>query len=425
MSWRTATLRHIAPPSTADIKPSPCDRVWSLSLDQIESGTGAVLEKRYVQADEAGSSTFYFDTDNVLYSKLRPYLNKVVLPDEPGIATTELIPLRPNKDVVDARYLAYYLRSQGFVNQASHQVAGANLPRVVMNWFWTHEVPLPTPSEQRRIVELLDQADALRRLRREADAKAERILPALFLRMFGDPATNPMRWPVKPVSEAIGSVDAGWSAPSEGRPSIGNERGVLKVSAVTSGRFRPEENKAVLEIPDDKTLVTPRRGDLLFSRANTRELVAATCLVENDYPSLFLSDKLWRLTPHEGITSALFLKQLFWNDGVRDKFRASSSGSSGSMLNISKDAMLRTLVPLPPFEMQMQFERTAWSVIEKTTIAANTGNDLERLWSRLLQKSFAGNLTAKWRQAHMQELLLEVQQQAEALSLSMSREFAA
>src|SRR5690606_18430000 len=154
----------------------------------------------------------------------------------------------------------------------------------------------------------------------------------------------------KPVSQVIASVDAGWSANSEGRPSTENEYGVLKVSAVTSGRFRPEENKAVTEIPDGRTLVTPKRGDLLFSRANTRELVAATCVVEGDYPHLFLSDKLWRLTPCEGEASSLFLKQLFWNDGVRDRFRASSSGSSGSMLNISKEAMLKTLIPVPPFD---------------------------------------------------------------------------
>lgn len=420
MTWATAALRQIAPPSTAEIKFAPADRVWSLSLDQIESGTGIVPEKRYVQAEEAGSSTFYFDTGNVLYSKLRPYLNKVVLPDEPGIATTELIPLRPKKDILDARFLAYYLRSQGFVNQASHQTAGANLPRVVMDWFWKHEAPLPPLSEQHRIVELLDQADALRRLRRVADAKAARILPALFIKMFGNPTTNPMGWSVKPVSQVIESVDAGWSASSEGRPSIGDEYGVLKVSAVTSGRFRPEENKAVVEIPDDRTLITPKRGDLLFSRANTRELVAATCVVEQDCPRLFLSDKLWRLTPHEGEATALFLKQLFWNDGVRDKFRASSSGSSGSMLNISKDAMLRTLIPVPPFEKQVQFEKLAWSITETINSAASSGDGIETLWNSLLQTAFAGELTAKWRRAHMHVLLAEIQQQAKALSLPKS-----
>ena len=63
------------------------------------------------------------------------------------------------------------------------------------------EIPLPPTEEQRRIVRVLDEADRLRRLRAEADAKAARILPALFLKMFGDPATNPMRWPERTLGD--------------------------------------------------------------------------------------------------------------------------------------------------------------------------------------------------------------------------------
>jgi type I restriction enzyme, S subunit len=70
-------------------------------------------------------------------------------------------------------------------------VAGVKMPRIIMAKFWEHHLPLPPLSEQRRIVEILDQADALRRKRTEADAKAERILTAVFYEMFGDPATNP------------------------------------------------------------------------------------------------------------------------------------------------------------------------------------------------------------------------------------------
>ncbi|KAB8198439.1 restriction endonuclease subunit S [Lysobacter maris] len=326
--------------------------------------------------------------------------------------------IRPS-NTIDAKFLHFWLQSGDFRSWRDRNAKGASIQNIRHSDLMDLDVPLPPPSEQQRIVELLDQADALRRLRRAADAKATRILPALFLKMFGDPASNPMGWAMKSVSQVIASVDAGWSASSEGRPSVGEEHGVLKVSAVTSGRFRPEENKAVLEIPDDRTLIAPKRGDLLFSRANTRELVAATCVVEGNYPRLFLSDKLWRLTPHAGEASTLFLKQLFWNDGVREKFRASSSGSSGSMLNISKSAMLRTQIPVPPFEMQMQFEQVAWSVIETVNNAATAGNGVESLWNSLLQKAFIGEMTAKWREAHMTELLAEMQQQAKALNLPL------
>jgi type I restriction enzyme S subunit len=291
-----------------------------------------------------------------------------------------------------------------------------------MDWFWEHEIPLPCPIEQRRIVEILNEADRLRRLRRDADAKAARILPVLFLKMFGDPATNPRGHEEKPLRDVIATVEAGWSATSEGRRRQDHEFGVLKVSAVTSGRFLAEEHKAVIGIPETRTLICLKRGDLLFSRANTRELVAATCIVDEDHQKLFLSDKLWRITPREGVASTLFLKEFFWHDGVRDKFRSASSGSSGSMLNISQEAMLRTLVPIPAYELQMKFEAVAWRFIEITNQTRNAASIIDLFWETLMQLTFSGQLTAKWREAHSKELLAEMEQQARLLNLPLPKE---
>lgn len=111
MSWPKVALKDIAPAEPSRLQFHPEEVVWHLTLDQIESNTGFILGKRMAPASDIGSSTFTFDEGNVLYSKLRPYLNKVIHPREPGIATTELIPLRPQKNLLDADYLTYYLRS--------------------------------------------------------------------------------------------------------------------------------------------------------------------------------------------------------------------------------------------------------------------------------------------------------------------------
>lgn len=207
MKWGAAPLEVVAPAQASDLRFGPDEVVWHLTLDQVEAHTGRILEKLRRPFAEAGTSTFVFDDRNVLYSKLRPYLNKVVCPTEPGVATTELVPLRPDPRILDRNFLAYYLRSQRFLAFASSTVAGVKMPRVIMSKLREHEVPLPPISEQRRIVEILDQADALRKKRAEADAKAARILPALFYKMFGDPATNPKGWPMKALS-ALGAAAA-------------------------------------------------------------------------------------------------------------------------------------------------------------------------------------------------------------------------
>ncbi len=147
MKWPTAKLGQIAPPERSEREFAPDEVVWHLNLDQIESQTGRVLEKKRAPASQGGVSTFAFDEGHVLYSKLRPYLNKVVRPDEPGIATSELVPLCPQPDILNADFLKFYLRSDRFVGFANQVVAGAKMPRMIMEKFWVHEMPLPAPRE--------------------------------------------------------------------------------------------------------------------------------------------------------------------------------------------------------------------------------------------------------------------------------------
>ncbi len=170
------------------------DEVWNLNLDQIEPDSGRILEKIRVPPNKLGPSTYPFTAGTVLYSKLRPYLNKVVVADEAGVATTELVPLRCNPEKVLPSYLAYFLRSSEFLNFANTVVAGAKMPRMVMSEFWRYPVPTPPVSEQRRIAAILDKADALRTKRREALAQLDRLAQSIFVEMFGDPVSNSRGW---------------------------------------------------------------------------------------------------------------------------------------------------------------------------------------------------------------------------------------
>ena len=265
MEWPRYTLREVAPASPGRDTFDSDDAVWHLGLDQIEGHTGVVLRKHRVPVSEAGNSTFQFDQSHVLYSKLRPYLNKVVVPDEPGIATTELIPLRPHPHFVCRVFLAYYLRSPAFLAYASQYVTGAKMPRVILDRFWAHEVPLPPLWEQRRIVQILDQAHRLRRLRAEADAKADRILPAVFAKMFGNPATNPMGWDTKPFRAILTEPPRNGLSPS----SAGTFHAkVLTLSAITGTKF----DEAAVKDSQFESLSSGNKGvdcrDFLVCRGN-------------------------------------------------------------------------------------------------------------------------------------------------------------
>ena len=112
--WPTKTMKEVAPSKQIAVNVHE-DGNWLLNLDAIQSNTGDVLFKNRVTSTDLGGSVMTFTTEHVLYSKLRPYLNKVVIPDESGYGTTELIPLLPDSKVLTRTYLAHMLRSGAFV----------------------------------------------------------------------------------------------------------------------------------------------------------------------------------------------------------------------------------------------------------------------------------------------------------------------
>ena len=416
MSWLSASLREIAPPVAAQTNFEPDKEIWQLSLDQIESGTGEVVDKRYAIASEAGSSTFQFDKGNVLYSKLRPYLNKVVLPEESGIATTELIPLRPRSAILNPKFLAFYLRSPAFLGQASHHVAGAKMPRVAMDWFWGHEMPLPPLTEQSRIVELLEEADNLRRQRREVDTKAARILATLFLKMFGDPATNPNGWPIRTLGELADQrpeygANASACSPVEGRPRY------VRITDIRDDGSLSDKGIVSLDSNDWSRYVL-KNGDVLFARSGNT--VGKTYIYREDDGECAFAGYLIRFQFRSGKTDPWFIfgltRTTYYSGWVESHKRIAGQP------NINAQEYSSLLVPEPPKALQEEFGRIARTVESILTDTGASAEKLESTFESLLQHAFSGQLTAKWRELRKKELLVEMQQQAETLGLPMPQE---
>ena len=157
MQWPTQPLKKVAPEHTPKI-PS-VDKYWWLNLDMIESYSGIVIEKVYAERSEIGSSTSTFDDSMVLYSKLRPYLNKVVVPENFGYATTELVGLKPDSSVLNKYFLFNLLRGDDFVSYANGISGGAQMPRMPVKALREFECILPPMELQEQFVALSKQSD--------------------------------------------------------------------------------------------------------------------------------------------------------------------------------------------------------------------------------------------------------------------------
>ena len=136
------------------------DTIWLLNLEDIEPNTGKLIRKKKIYFKNTPSSVISFDENYILYSKLRPYLNKVFLPDEKGFGTSELIPLFP-KTSINKIFLAEYLRNDKIVDFLSQKVSGAKMPRVIMKEFQDLILILPPIELQNKFAERIEKIEKL------------------------------------------------------------------------------------------------------------------------------------------------------------------------------------------------------------------------------------------------------------------------
>ncbi len=249
-------------------------------------------------------------------------------------------------------------------------------------------IPLPPLSEQRRIVEILDQADALRKKRAEADAKAARILPALFYKMFGDPATNPTGWDQKPFDLAFEDCTAQF-------PKL--QRNAYQVT----GRFPvvDQGKELVAGYCDDESLVTHVANPVIVFGDHTRIVKYV------DFPFVAGADGSRVFAAKEGFLPAFLAMQL-------ELQPIPNLGYSRHMREVRR---LRFIAP--PASLQRRYAERAESIRPLLKAQTSCRDNIESIWQTLLHHAFTGYLTAKWREAHMKELLGEMEHQAKQLNL--------
>ena len=182
--WKVKSLATVSPIDSKKTLHSN-DTSWLLNLDKIESNTGRIIKKDIVPVSQIGNSVYCFQKGQVLYSKLRPYLNKVVLADEDGFCTSELLPLKPKEELC-AVFLLFLLRSKSIVNFLSNKVAGAKMPRVDMGTFKSMPIVLPPLPLQKQFAEFVEKTEAQKALLEKRLNRLETLYKSLMQEYFGE-----------------------------------------------------------------------------------------------------------------------------------------------------------------------------------------------------------------------------------------------
>ena len=335
--------------------------------------------------------------NDILVVKDGATTGKVAIVDEkftlPEACINEhLFILRP-KEQIKPKFLFYYFFSEVGKKEILKDFRGATVGGISKE-FIDINLDIPSKDNQEKIIKVLDVAKNIIDKRKAQIEALDELVKSQFIEMFGDPVSNLKSWEKDSIGSTINSITAGWSANGEVRLKKEEEKAVLKVSAVTKGYFKEDEYKVISKDTEIKKYVFPQKGDLLFSRANTKELVGATCIINKDYPDLLLPDKLWKVLFNDRV-NVFYMKYILSESSIRAQFSAQSTGTSGSMYNVSMDKFKGIEIPVPPIELQNQYASFVKQVDKLKFEMEKSLKELEDNFNSLMQKAFNGQLFNK------------------------------
>ena len=160
--WEKKSLGRVVEVASGQVDPreSPyCDSPH-VGGENIESHTGTIRDVKTAKELQLISGKYAFDENDVLYSKIRPALNKVASPDFKGICSADIYPIRPSSNKLRRDYLAYLLLSDAFLSHAIKHSDRGKIPKVNRNTLLAFKASIPIPAEQKRIADHLTCLDA-------------------------------------------------------------------------------------------------------------------------------------------------------------------------------------------------------------------------------------------------------------------------
>lgn len=340
--WQVVPLGQVVQASRQRVMPTEADGLPFVGMDDVESETMRLLGT--VPASSMKSAGVRFDDGDVIYGRLRPYLNKVLRPDFTGVGSAEFIVMTPSEDI-ESSYLSYVLNSGDFVRYASARSAG-DRPRVDFNRISAYQVPLPSLATQRDIVVAIEaqlsRLEVARVTLAECRARLQRLRSAILdgaWRRYSDNSPQRTLGELSSGGDYGTSQKATYDAPG---PAI------LRIPNVAGGELLLGDLKFATDGPALNPNKALDRGDFLVVRTNgSRDLIGRAAVVHTPFQSphfhasylirfrLIGDRELWRWIA------------LMWSaPTVRRKLESMAATSAGQY-NLNLRSLATVSIPVP------------------------------------------------------------------------------
>jgi type I restriction enzyme S subunit len=366
--WRWVRLGEVARLERKTLMPAhfPNQMFRYLGMEQVEAGQWDEPSPLSLPGSKIRSQVVVFRPGLVLYGRLRPYLNKVVVPSSDGVASSEFVPIHPDNVQLTPEYLGAYLRSPHFVTYAQRNTTGSRQPRVRLDAIWQASIPLPPLDEQRRIVAqveaLMERVREARRLRAQARADADQLMQAALAQIFPRPGTElPPGWRWVRLGE-VAIVRYGKANPR--RPG--------QIPVIGSGGVFDSTDAPLVCHP---TVIIGRKGS-----AGKVLVIDEPC-----WPSdtTFYLDWRTEIEPE-------------WVAGWLKLRKPSPEGTTATLPSLRRQDLEQLLLPFPPLDEQRRIVAYLDQVHEqvRAIITAQEASEVEllQLEQAILHRAFRGEL---------------------------------
>lgn len=385
---RTVELGEYAVKRGGSVNPAkhPEETFELFSIPAYDSDEADIL-----LGSEIGSSKKCVEPGDVLLSRIVPHLRRCWVIGGRGehrqIASGEWIAFRG--DDFHPPYLRHFLLSDPFHAQFMQTVSGVggSLLRARPAQVYKIKVPLPPLPEQKRIAKILDTATALRAKRRESLAQLDVLQQSTFLEMFGDPVENPRGWEMVQIGDLLKSTNYGSS--KKASESLGAFP-MLRMNNITYGGTWDFSSLKYVDLDSkEQTKHLVYRGQILFNRTNSKELVGKTAAYRGGEPMAF-AGYLIRGIPNER-SNAEYLAAFMNTPQSKQRLQNMCKNIVG-MANINAKEFQKIPIPAPPRALQDKFARHVQRILTHREINSEQCKVIERLFGSLQQRAFAGML---------------------------------
>lgn len=398
--WATVTLEGVTTDGSDGLRRGPFG--GAIKKDSFVPDGYKIYEQRHaIYGDfEAGS---YFIGDR-RYRELKSFavmpgdlivscsgtLGRVaIVPSgaKPGIINQALLRIRPKPDVLSSRFFKMLLETPEIQSRLFGSAGGSAIKNVrPLSEIRKVEFQLPPLAEQRRIAEGLDRAEVLRAKRRAALAQLDTLTQSIFHHIFGDPAANPMGWPIRRIGDLLLSATYGTSK----KAAATGEFAVLRMNNITrTGEMDLNDLKYMDLDTSEQSRYLVTKGDVLFNRTNSAELVGKTAIVRELQPMAY-AGYLVRLRVNAENDPEYLVR--FLNTGYAKKMLRGMCKSIIGMANINAKEIQEVKVAQPPKKLQGDFARRV-TAIEKLRASHRASlTKLDTLFAVLQYRAFRGEL---------------------------------